>query len=109
MIKLSNGATVHAAFIMPAQPSMKPSGIALAETPTDWVVWNIYWDGQTMEDYPDNSIIHEVWESTNGHYFSKDNLNNLTGDGPRALARIQFGLKLRRLVHADIQKGLTSR
>lgn len=106
MIRLSNGATVHAAYVVPAEPSTKPHGIVLAETKTDWVVWDIYWDGQTIEDYPDNSIIHEVWESTNGHYFSKNNAGNLTDMDPRRMAYTQFGLNLRRFAHDYIRNGM---
>lgn len=107
MIQLSNGATLHAAFILPEGNSLKPHGVALAETPTDWAVWNIFWDGEWVD--LDENGSHEVWESTNGHYFSKNNSANLTADSPRRLAQLQFGRSMRRLVHTDIQEGMNQR
>jgi len=105
MIRLSNGATVHAAYLLPARPGMKPSGLVLAETATDWVTWAVYWEGDTTGD--DEGQTHEQWEAETGHYFQKS-MPHSQGD-PEDLARFDFGLRLRRHLTYTIQRGIEAR
>ena len=94
MIQLSNGAKVHAAFIRPASPGMKPSGLVLAEQERDWVTWSIYWDGDTTGD--EEGQTHEVWEAECGHYYQKE-YSGLNGEGQR-MAERDFGHRLMQLL-----------
>lgn len=92
MIHLTNGAKVLAAFIVPATPGMKPNGLVLAETETDFVTWSIYWDGKTTGD--DQGQTHELWECETGHYFQKS-ASYMQADRE---GQIDFGLRLARLL-----------
>jgi hypothetical protein len=98
MLTLSNGATVHAAYIVPASWGIKPHGICLANNGRgDWVVWNIYWDGVLSNpNIGDGS--HEVWEAENGDYF----LNN---DEGRLGAELNFGRRLFRMMTDQMFQG----
>ena len=88
MIQLSNGAKVHAAFIQPASPGMKPNGVVFAETETDWCTWSIYWDGDSTMDDTDEGLTHEVWEAETGYYYQKSD------PGAQRLAQLNFGFRL---------------
>jgi len=102
MLTLSNRATVHAAYIVPASPGMKAHGICLAETPTDWVVWNIYWDGEI--DSLDSPIgpEHEVWEAENGDYFPKIS----SAEPSENTAHFIFGRRLMRFISDNMWQGM---
>ena len=86
MIQLSNGAKVHAAFIQPASPGMKPTGVVFAETETDWCTWSIYWDGDWVDLGEDGN--HEVWEAETGYYYQKSD------PGAQRLAQLNFSFRL---------------
>ena len=96
MIQLSNGAKVHAAFIRPASPGMKPSGLVLAEQERDWVTWSIYWDGDSAMADDEEGLTHEVWEAECGHYYQKE-YSGLNGEGQR-MAEQDFGHRLMQLL-----------
>lgn len=102
MIHLSNGAKVHAAFILPASPGMKPNGLALAETETDWCTWSIHWDGDTTGD--EEGQTHEVWEAETGHYFQKS--MPISQGSPKPMAEYDFGLRLRRMLTHGQHRGV---
>ena len=106
MITLTNGAEVHAAYVLPAGAGMKPNGLVLAETDTDWVVWNIYWDGelQKPDDVSETQSPGELWECETGSYFQKACPPSM-GD-PKKLAELAFGLKLRRLLTEQMAAGV---
>lgn len=96
MLTLSNGAKVHTAMIMPAEPCMKPHGVVLAQkTDGEWVTWDIYSDGDfTMTaDQAD-----EVWEAESGHYHGR-------GTNAEDAAKFDFGLRLRWHLDSKILKG----
>lgn len=101
MIKLANGATVHAAVIFPGDIMVKPNGFVLAENERNWICWNIHWDGGTTGD--DEGQTHEVWESTGGVYFHKERRAE-EGDA-RQLAEFQFGLMIRRQFNDNTVRG----
>lgn len=103
MIKLSNGATVHAAYLLPAGLGTKPHGVVLGETPTDWVTWHVYWDGEFVISENEG---HEVWEAETGHYFQKAYTQN--GNNPELMARFDYGLRLRRFIESSILDGVKS-
>lgn len=105
MICVRNG-KVHAAFILPASPGVKPHGLVLAETATDWVTWNIYWDGDLKfdDEGTDGGLTHELWEAECGHYFQKS-MPESQGD-PQRLAHYDFGLRLRRLLNIHQWAGV---
>lgn len=107
MIQLTNGATVHAAYIVPAGPSMKPRGAVLAETETDWVVWTIYWDGDIHIDHDGDGRHHEVWECEQGTYIGKSMARNPEGGDPHRLAELSFGRKVHFFTTAGIHEGMT--
>ncbi len=92
MIRLNNCEKVHAAFILPASPGMKPNGLVLAETTNDWVTWNIYWDGETTGD--EEGQTHELWQAECGHYFQK----SATYLDAQRMAENDFGHRLMRLL-----------
>lgn len=108
MIKLSNGATVHAAFLLPAGLGTKPHGVVLAETPTDWVTWHVYDDGDfVISDEVDTlSQAWEVWEAETGHYFQKSMPE--TQGNSELMARFDYGLRLRRFLESTILDGVKS-
>lgn len=105
MIRLQMG-TVHAAFVLPASPGMKPHGLVLAETPTDWVTWQVYWDGNTTGD--DEGQTHELWEAECGHYFQKSMANNPEMGDPQHMATFDFGLRLRLFMDSATIKGVAA-
>jgi len=107
MIQLANGATVHAAYIIPKSEGLKDRGCVLAETPTDWVCWNIYWDGKTTM-HTDSSVRmgmqhHEVWEAENGHYFQKESYQE--GEA-KALASQQFTRQMTQFMTSDMTDAI---
>lgn len=102
MIQLSNGATVHAAFILPASPGMKPNGVVLAEQERDWVTWSIYWDGETTGDAEGQT--HELWECETGCYFQKM-YSGINGEGKR-LAELSFGFRLGALLNSNMKQRI---
>lgn len=101
MLKLSNGATVHAAFVLPGIPgTLKPHGIVLAETHTDWVVWSIHWDGDTTGD--EQGQTNELWEAESGSYFQK----GAAYLDSQAMAEFDFGIRLARLLTNKTKQGV---
>lgn len=106
MLHLSNGATVHAAYLIPASEGLKDRGCVLAETSTDWVCWNIYWDGEVQhpEDIPETSSPTEVWEAENGHYFQKG--DNQTSIASRILASQQFTRQMKQFMTSDMTDAI---
>lgn len=106
MLRLSNGARVICAYIQPASSGVKPNGIVLAETETDWVVWSIHWDGEWEDDEdPDDTgpVAHELWQADGGDYHQKSQSGKLN---VRMAAEFQFGLKLKRLLQESMLKGI---
>src|SRR5690606_13875864 len=106
MIRLNTPteAKVLAAYVMPASAGMKPNGVVLAETATDWVTWNIYWDGGVWADLENEGQLHEAWECETGHYFQKS-MHPSQGD-PKTLAEFDFGLRLRHLLTQAALRGI---
>lgn len=100
MIHLSNGEKVLAAYIVPASPGMKPNGLVLAETETDWVTWSVYWDGETTGD--DHGQTHELWEAETGHYWTK---SSHTIESKR-MAERDFGLRLQRFIPTQSREAI---
>jgi hypothetical protein len=98
MLKLTNGATVHAAYILPESPGMKAHGVVLAETPTDWVTWDISWDSQN--DLPFSS---GYWDAESGTYFQKVSYPD---NEARRLAYLNFGQRVARLLNIFILTGI---
>jgi len=91
MIWLANGATLEFAYVRQGGLGLKPNGLCLAETTTDWVTWRIWQDsGQ------------RVWEAEVGNYFQKG------GDpgAARQKAEIDFGKRLAALLTANSYEGL---
>ena len=103
MIQLSNGAKVLTAFIVPASPGMKPNGVALAETETDFVVWSIYWDGETTGDAQGQT--HELWECETGHYFQKS-MEPDRRNSRLQMAEQDFGIRLSRFLTPAQGRGV---
>jgi hypothetical protein len=62
MLKLNNGHPVIAAHVV------RGKGAILAESNTDYIVWDAHWN-------PDA----EEWDCSNGHYFQKS-MNPESGD-----------------------------
>jgi hypothetical protein len=87
MIRLTNGATVHAAFILPASPGMKPHGLVLAETENDFVTWEIYWDGETTGD--ERGQTHELWECETGPLLPTGHAPNPRQPSPHGRVRLR--------------------
>ena len=104
MIQLSNGAKVHAAFILPASPGMKPNGVVLAEQECDWVTWSIHWDGDCAMADDEEGLTHEVWECETGHYFSKS-YQGMNGEAKR-LAELSFGFRLCALLNSNMKQRI---
>jgi hypothetical protein len=104
MIKLSNGATVHAVFLLPAGLGTKPHGVVLGETGTDWVTWHVYDDGKFVinDEITTRAGASEVWEAEMGHYFQK------SGFESERMARFDYGLRLRRFLSEDTLSGVKS-
>lgn len=106
MMRLNNGAKVHAAYILPASDDgmTLPHGIVFAENDRNWIVWDVHWDGEiwisdlAAQDEPDT---HELWQCTNGHYFQKT-----YGADPKRLAQMCFGRKLLRLLRQPMVDGM---
>ena len=101
MIKLSNGAEVHAAYLVPSSPGLKPHGVVLAMTDTAWVTWLVYWDGLTIQEEA-SDFVEELWETESGIYFEK---NILDATAPRRKARQSFGARVRRLMDQEMRDG----
>lgn len=95
MIRLSNQAEVHAAFLLPASPGMKANGLVLAETEHDWVTWTIHQDPGQL-----------IWDCETGHYFQKNMLNNPGMGDPKQLAHFDFGFRVRRIVNIHMLTGM---
>lgn len=102
MITLSNNAKVLAAYIVPKSPGHKPHGIVLAETETDWVTWDIYWDGIVTPNADDE--YNELWEAEAGHYWHK---TSTPGDDviAKELAELDFGSRLRRNLTSKMREA----
>lgn len=110
MIKLSNGATVHAAFLLPAGFGTKPHGVVLAETPTDWVTWHVYDNGEFVinDEVATEARAWEVWEAETGHYFQKSMSRLDTMPDPKMMAEFDYGLRLKRFFNDHILSGVKS-
>lgn len=102
MIQLRNCEKLHAAYLLPGQSNMKPSGLVLAETATDWVTWLVHWDGDTIQD--ERGQIHEVWEAESGHYYQKS-MPILVGN-PKDQAEFDFGLRLKYMLTYQTKRGV---
>lgn len=103
MITLANGAKVHAIYIVPGGEGYKPHGFVLSETETDWVTWEIYWDGAWSND----EDFSEIWEAESGHYYQKSMANSPEKFGnPKLLAEFDFGLRLGRLITDQMHKAI---
>lgn len=104
MITLTNGAKVHAAYVLPAGHGMKPNGLVLAEKDDAWCVWNIYWDGEIQRENDGEAPMNELWECETGSYFQKQ--RSVEEGEAKHLAELAFGLKLRRLLTETMLEGL---
>lgn len=102
MLKLSNGATVHAAYIVPGGDGMKPNGVVLADNGNSWVTWLIHWDG-LVEASEFGGEEHEIWEAESGMYFDKDFVREATA--PMNKAHRSFGARVKRLMSSTMAEG----
>jgi len=99
-MKLSNGARLEVVFVVQYTQGMKPHGICLAETETDWVTWNIFWDGVTSN--PNLPSCEEVWECEGGHYYQKGS----DAGAARLQAEKDFGKRLGYIISMGAYQGL---
>lgn len=103
MIRLSNGARIEAAYILPTdpKPGMRPNGVVLAEDAHDWVTWEVFFIEGDLDRSPEG---YPLWEAQCGHYFQKS--MPASQGNPKTMAEFDYGLRVQRLATENIWKGM---